>query len=112
MDDVLDTSPYGIKEYGGYFGFDKFGDSNVDFWLFVQAKDRVASFVLKSALIQKLHWQLNKEGIVINYPVRTLQFPDGQGTEGLLGKLRSDQAHSPPATAGDIGQGGNRPDTD
>ena len=79
MDEELDTSPHGIKEYGGYFGFDKFGDSNVDFWLFVQAKDRLASFWLRSALMQRLHRRLNEEGIVINYPVRTLQFPDEQG---------------------------------
>ena len=108
MDEVLDTNPHGVKEYGGYFGFDEFGDSNVDFWLFVQAKDRSASFELRSALIQKLHWRFNEEGIVINYPVRTLKFPDGQGSEDLLGRLLPGQEYSPPATTGDTGQGGGR----
>ncbi len=75
MNQVLDTTPYGVKEYGAYFGFDNFGESNVDFWLFVQAKDRLASFELRSALINEVHRRFDEEGIVINYPVRSLQFP-------------------------------------
>ena len=77
MNRVLDDTPYGVKEYGAYFGFENFGESNVDFWLFVQAKDRLASFELRSALINELHRRFDEEGIVINYPVRSLQFPNG-----------------------------------
>ncbi len=77
MNRTLDTSPHGVKEYGAYFGFDNFGESNVDFWLFVQAKDRLASFELRSELINELHRRFAEEGIVINYPVRSLQFPNG-----------------------------------
>ena len=75
MNRVLENTPYGVKEYGAYFGFENFGDSNVDFWLFVQARDRLASFELRSALINELHRRFDEEGIVINYPVRALQFP-------------------------------------
>ena len=49
----------------------------MDFWLFVQAKDRLASFEVRSELIKQLHARLTEEGITINYPVRTLHFPDG-----------------------------------
>ena len=49
----------------------------MDFWLFVQARDRLASFELRSALIHELHRRFDEEGIVINYPVRSLQFPNG-----------------------------------
>ncbi len=79
MNSVLETSPHGVREYGAYFGFENFGESNVDFWLFVQARDRLASFELRSELINQLHHRFDDEGIVINYPVRTLQFPDGEG---------------------------------
>ena len=82
MDRVLDTSPHGVKEYGAYFGFENFGESNVDFWLFVQARDRLASFELRSQLINELHRRFDEEGIVINYPVRTLQFPNGTEPQG------------------------------
>ena len=77
MNRVLETSPHGVKEYGAYFGFDNFGESNVDFWLFVQARDRLASFELRSALINELHHRFAEDGIVINYPVRSVQFSNG-----------------------------------
>ena len=82
MNRVLDSSPHGVKEYGAYFGFDTFGESNVDFWLFVQARDRLASFELRSELVHELHLQFAKEGIVINYPVRALQIYDGASSQG------------------------------
>ncbi len=77
MTRVLEHSSHGVKEYGSYFAFDTFGESNVDFWLFIQAKDRLASFELRSELINELHRRFADEGIVISYPVRSLQFPNG-----------------------------------
>ena len=82
MDEVLETSPAAVKEYGGWFGFDKFGESNVNFWLFVQAKDRLAGYDLQTALIQHLHRSFKKEGIVINYPMRSLEFPKNWPVDG------------------------------
>ena len=73
------------KEYGSWFAFDKFDDSNVGFWLFVQAKDRWGSKVLQSDLIKGLHRRFREEGIVINYPMRTLKFPEGWGPDELSG---------------------------
>ena len=90
MNRVLETSPHGVKEYGAYFGFDNFGESNVDFWLFVQARDRLASFELRSALINELHRRFDDEGIVINYPVRALQFPEEEPPQ------RDDRPTPPP----------------
>ncbi len=77
MAKALREHPGAVPEYGAYFGYDTFGESNIDFWLFVQARDRLASFELRSELIKQLHARLTVEGITINYPVRTLHFPDG-----------------------------------
>ena len=83
MYELLETEPNAIKEYGGWFGFDNFGDSNVNFWVFVQAKDRLGSFAVQTALIEGLHQRFKEEDIVINYPVRTLQFPKEWGPESV-----------------------------
>ena len=77
MDMVLREHPGAVPEYGAYFGYDTFGESNIDFWLFVQAKDRLASFEVRTELIKQLRPRLAAEGITINYPVRTLRLPDG-----------------------------------
>ena len=77
MNRVLSEHPGAVRSYGAYFGYDTFGESNIDFWLFMQARDRLASFEVRSELVKQLHARLNAEGITINYPVRTLHFPNG-----------------------------------
>ena len=63
-----------------WFGFEEFGDSNISFWVFVQATDRLGSFYLTSELVKVIHSRLTAEGIEINYPVRKLVFPSENGT--------------------------------
>ncbi len=70
--DIITSTPEATIEMDPWFGFDKFGDSNIDFWIFLQAQDRVGSFVVTSQLIKKLHARFLLEGIEINYPVRKL----------------------------------------
>ena len=95
MDTIVDSHPMAIKEYGKYFAFDNFGDSNVNFWLFVQATDRLGSFVVQSDMMKLLHKRFQEEGIVINYPVRTLQFPEGWTPEDFLSRNGQNQnAHA------------------
>ena len=42
----------------------------------MQATDRIGSFTLTSEIIKAIHARFLLEGITINYPVRTLQFPE------------------------------------
>ena len=110
MVEVLDTHPNAVKEYGGYFGYDSFADSNVNFWLFVQAKDRVASFSLKTALMQRLHQRFKELNIVINYPVRALQFPKEWGPEVMAHQGPRLQVNMPSDVGEDMGEGGEGPE--
>ncbi len=58
--------------------FRSFGDSNIDFYVFAQANDRIASFRLTSDIIREIHARFTEAGIEINYPVRKLVYEDGQ----------------------------------
>ena len=98
MDDLVQNDSNAIRSYGSWFAFDAFGDSNVDFWLFMQARDRVASFNLQSTLIKNLHREFRVENIIINYPVRTLQFPDGFTPE-MLGATQTSANSTPDLTS-------------
>ena len=76
--EVLEALPEAaVQEMDPWFGFDSFGDSNIGFWIFVQAKDRIGTFVMTNELIKRLHARFAQEGIEINYPVRKLVFADG-----------------------------------
>ena len=117
MERVLAEHPGAVVDYGAYFGYENFGESNVDFWLFVQSKDRLASFEVRSELIKELHARLAEEGITINYPVRTLHFPHGWNPQdGAQPPSRTASTRSPTAARGrrglpeDAPGGGNGPD--
>ena len=83
---VVDETDGADKDMAPWFGFETFGDSNIDFWVWVQAKSRIDSFIVKSELIKALHERFGAEGISINYPMRHLVFPEGglpvRGTDG------------------------------
>ena len=68
---VVNDLDEAVKTFEPWFGYDEFGDSNINFWIWLQATDRIASFRVKSELIKRLHTRFDKEGITINYPVRT-----------------------------------------
>ncbi len=76
---VIDDIPESDKDFAPWFGFEKFGDSNIDFWIWVQATDRVASFRMKSEIMKRLHTRFKLEGIDINYPMRHILLPEGEG---------------------------------
>ena len=79
---IIQELPEAVSSFDPWFGYEKFGDSNIDFWVWVEAKDRGGSFALKTELIKRLHKRFNDEGIEINYPVRKLIFPlDGENND-------------------------------
>jgi small-conductance mechanosensitive channel len=69
---LIDNSVHANKNIAPFFSYSNFGDSNIDFIVFLQAKDRLGTFKIKSELIKKIHERFNKEGIDINYPVRKI----------------------------------------
>ena len=114
MREVEREHPGVVQDYGVYFGFDTFGENNIDFWLFMQASDRLASFEVRSDLIKQLHARLINEGITINYPVRSLRFPDGwdprDGQAVAPGLRRGPIPHTGPSMAADTPGGVGGPD--
>ncbi|UCH42893.1 MAG: mechanosensitive ion channel family protein [Dehalococcoidales bacterium] len=77
--EVIDELEEAVKTFEPWFGFDGFGDSNINFWIWVQARDRISTFRMQSELVKRLHARFGREGITINYPVRTtyLHWPEG-----------------------------------
>ena len=97
---VIDNTDGADKGMAPWFGFETFGDSNIDFWVWVQANSRVDSFIVKSELIKALHERFGAEGISINYPMRHLVFPDDPAQVLRVSGARPDGAvgDGPPAS--------------
>lgn len=76
--EIINELPEAKKPFQPWFGFDEFADSNINFWVWVEANDRLGSFRIKSELIKRLHEKFGQSGIEINYPVRKIIFPPGK----------------------------------
>ena len=79
--EVIQDLDEAVKTFEPWFGYDEFGESNINFWVWLQATDRIGSFRVKSELIKRLHARFNQEGIEINYPVRKLIYSSFEGTQ-------------------------------
>ncbi|MFC1949514.1 mechanosensitive ion channel family protein [Chloroflexota bacterium] len=77
--EVIEELDEAVKTFEPWVAYEEFGDSNINFWIWVQAKDRVATFRMKSEIIKRLKARLDKEGITINYPARLLTFERSDG---------------------------------
>ena len=77
--EIIEELPEAVKTREPWFAFDEFGDSNINFWVWLYAKNRIGSFRVKSELIKRLHARFAREGITINYPVRLLTYEDSKG---------------------------------
>ncbi len=73
-----------VKTFIPIVRWEEFGDSNINFFIWVQAKERLASFIVKSELIKQLKARFDKEGIMINYPARLLTFENPSDLQSLI----------------------------
>ena len=74
MREVIKESHDAVQNRQPQFGFDSFGDSNINFWVWHYAKSKAASKRLTSLIIKRLHARFVEEGIEMNYPVRKIVY--------------------------------------
>ncbi|MCY4365940.1 MAG: mechanosensitive ion channel family protein [Chloroflexi bacterium] len=98
MDRLLESDPRAVKDYGAYFAYESFDDSNITFYLFIQARDRIASFEVQSELIRMVHQRFLEENIVINYPMRTINFA-GEPVSGMSAQANAGSGQPGPQRA-------------
>ena len=72
--EVIEELDEAVKTFEPWFAYEEFGESNIVFWLWLQATDRIGTFRVTSELIKRLHGRFREEGITINYPMRHLQY--------------------------------------
>lgn len=70
--EVLKSVPGGVPEFLPFIRCHTFGDSSVNFTVILRAREFTDQYLLKHEFIKRLHARYKKEGIVIPYPVRTL----------------------------------------
>lgn len=70
--EVLKSVPGGIPEFLPFIRYHTFSDSSVDFTVILRVREFVDQYLIKHEFIKRLHARYKQEGIVIPFPIRTL----------------------------------------
>ena len=83
----------GIPEFEPFIRYHTFGDSSINLSVILRAREVVDQYLIKHEFVKALHARYKEEGIVIPYPIRTLDVP-----ENVLAHL---EAPEPSASVGE-----------
>jgi small-conductance mechanosensitive channel len=72
--EVMKEVPGGVPEFEPFIRYHTFGDFSINFTVILRAKEFVDNYLIKHEFIKRLHKRYQKEGIVIPYPIRALNF--------------------------------------
>lgn len=75
--DVLKTVEGGVPDFDPFIRFHTFNDSSIDFTVILRAKEFVDGYRIKHEFVKRLKKRFTVEGIVIPYPIRTLDWNEG-----------------------------------
>jgi small-conductance mechanosensitive channel len=69
---VLKDVQGGLSDFQPFVRFYAFGESSIDFKVFLKVKEYVNQFLARHEYIKALHKRFNEEGINIPFPIRTV----------------------------------------
>jgi len=64
----------GFPEFDPFIRYNTFGDSSIGFTVILRGKEYVDQYLIKHEFIKRLHQRYTKEGIVIPYPIRAVNY--------------------------------------
>jgi small-conductance mechanosensitive channel len=64
----------GVPEFEPFIRYNAFGDFSIGFTVILRAKEFVDQYLIKHEFIKRLHQRYAKEGIIIPYPIRAINY--------------------------------------
>ena len=83
--EMQETVKGAIPSFQPFIRYHTFDNSSINFTVILRAREFVDNYLMKHEFIKALHARFNREGIVIPFPIRTLDLPPD-----LLKKLGSE----------------------
>lgn len=81
--DVMQEVPGGVKEFDPFIRCHTFADFSINFTVILRCHEFVDQYLIKHEFICRLHERYKKEGIVIPYPIRAINYAQEKpGKEG------------------------------
>jgi len=77
--EVMQEVSGGVSEFEPFIRYHTFDDSSINFTVILRAKEFVDQYLIKHEFIKRLHERYRKEGIVIPYPIRAINYSQEEG---------------------------------
>jgi len=75
--EILKEVTGGVPEFEPHIRYHTFGDSSIDFKVILRAQEFVDGYLVKHEFVKRLHKRYKTEGIIIPYPIQTLDWNPG-----------------------------------
>jgi small-conductance mechanosensitive channel len=72
--EVMKEVAGGVPDFQPFIRYHTFGDSSIDFTVILRTDEFVNQYLIKHEFIKRLHERYAKEGIVIPYPIRAVNY--------------------------------------
>ena len=72
--EVMREVPGGVPDFVPFIRYNAFSAYSIDFSVIMRGKEFVDQFLIKHEFIKRIHQRFAKEGIVIPYPIRALNY--------------------------------------
>jgi small-conductance mechanosensitive channel len=72
--EVMEEVQGGVPEFEPFIRYHTFADFSINFTVILRAKEFVDQYLVKHEFIKRLHERFAKEGIVIPYPIRAINY--------------------------------------
>jgi small-conductance mechanosensitive channel len=96
--ELMRTHEAGVPEFEPLVRFHAFADSSINFTAVLRAREFRVTYPLRSAFIKRLQARFRDEGIIIPFPIRTLDLPR-RHLDGLRESLAAIGGSGPDAPA-------------
>lgn len=80
-EEVLRTIRGGVKDFTPFVRYHTFSDFSINFTVILRAQEFVDQYLIKHEFIKRLHKRYAKEGIVIPYPIRAINYEQEKAFE-------------------------------
>jgi len=72
--EVMKEVQGGVPEFAPFIRYHTFGDSSINFTVILRAKEFTDQHLIKHEFVKRLHERYLREGIVIPYPIRAINY--------------------------------------
>jgi small-conductance mechanosensitive channel len=78
--EVMNEVAGGVPHFEPFIRYHTFADFSINFTVILRAKEFVDQYLIKHEFIKRLHERYNKEGIIIPYPIRAINYEQEKAT--------------------------------